>query len=136
MNITLKVFFLFLFSNFALAAIRPPHAGLIESTKTLNGTIYTEVKKMGDYLLIYPMKLSSKNKWEPISASEISNALITMTHPKIKKRTTLNLVAQKDIFSVPMLYSKDPTLLISLQYVYKKQAVAFSYTLNNVEEQK
>jgi hypothetical protein len=136
MNIALKVFFFFLFSHFAFASIRPPHAGFIDSSKTIEGIVYTEIKKMGDYLLIYPMKLSGKNKWVPIPVSEISSGQITMTHPKIKKRTILNLVAQKEIFSVPMLYSKDPTLIISLQYVYKKQAVSFNYTLNNLEEHK
>jgi hypothetical protein len=136
MKHTLKVFFFFLFSHVALANIKPPHAGVMESSNINEGRIYTEVKKMGEYLLIYPMKLTVKDKWLPIPVSEISGGQITMTHPKIKKRTILNLVAQKDIFSVPLLNSKDPILLITLQYVYKKQAVTFNYTLNNIEEHK
>lgn len=130
----LKVFFILISSG--VAALKPPHAGFLESVKTKDGVVYTEVKRMGDYLLIYPMQYQGGGKWHPIPVNEISQGQITLTHPKIKKRTTLNLETQKEIFSVPLLYSKDPTLLISVQYTYKKQFLAFNYVLDNYEEHK
>ncbi len=135
MKLTLKVFFLFSFVLSAFASVRPPHAGILDQQKTKEGMVYTEIKKMGDYLLIYPLKLSGK-KWTPIPLSEISNGKITLTHPKIKKRTVLDLVSEKEIFSVPVLYSKDPTLMVTLYYTYRKQVLSFNYVLNSYEEQK
>ena len=136
MSLLLKVFFFFSLYSTVFASLRPPHAGILLTAKTKEGMVYTEIKKMGDYLLVYPMKLIGSKKWSPIALSQISQGKITLTHPKVKKRITLDLVAQKDVFSVPLLASIDPTLIITVEYVYQKQHLQFNYTLTNYQEER